>query len=131
MTPDMCTIAIFSCAPAANIVSAVARDLLVAQMKDISEQSGMRVSVSGVFLMAAGLGAVMALVATMVTRTSLAMPIGFALWGPISDLVGVDTAFVAAAIVSAAAKLGPVAVPEVRNLRRADVPPSQARQATT
>ena len=39
------------------------------------------------------------------------MPIGFALWGPISELVGVDTAFVAAAIVSAAAKIGPVLVP--------------------
>lgn len=43
------------------------------------EQSGMKVSVSGVFLMAAGLGVVMSFVATMVTRTSLAMPIGFAL----------------------------------------------------
>jgi len=42
------------------------------------EQSGMRVSVSGVFLMAAALGAVMALVATMATRTPMAMPIGFA-----------------------------------------------------
>jgi MFS family permease len=48
------------------------------------------------------------------------MPIGFALWGPISDLVGVDTAFVCAALVSAAAKVGPVAVPEVRRLRRAE-----------
>ena len=46
------------------------------------------------------------------------MPIGFALWGPISELVGVDTAFVAAAVVSAAAKIGPVLVPDVRNLRR-------------
>jgi tight adherence protein B len=43
------------------------------------EQSGMKVSVSGVFLMAAGLGVVMSFVATMVTRTSLAMPIGFAI----------------------------------------------------
>jgi tight adherence protein B len=43
------------------------------------EQSGMKVSVSGVFLVAAGLGVVMSFVATMVTRTSLAMPIGFAL----------------------------------------------------
>jgi tight adherence protein B len=43
------------------------------------EQSGMKVSVSGVFLMAAGLGVVMSFVATMVTRTSWAMPIGFAL----------------------------------------------------
>lgn len=43
------------------------------------EQSGMKVSVSGVFLAAAGLGVVMSFVATMVTRTSLAMPIGFAL----------------------------------------------------
>jgi MFS family permease len=54
------------------------------------------------------------------------MPIGFALWGPISDLVGLDTAFVAAALVSAAAKVGPVAVPEVRRLRRADATPSRA-----
>jgi MFS family permease len=53
------------------------------------------------------------------------MPIGFALWGPISDLVGVQTAFVAAAVVSAAAKLGPVAVPEVRHLRRAGASPPQ------
>ena len=43
------------------------------------EQSGMRVSLSGVFLMAAGLGVVMAMVATMVTRTPMAMPLGFAL----------------------------------------------------
>jgi len=42
------------------------------------EQSGMKVSISGVFLVAAGLGAVMALVATMVTRTPMAMPAGFA-----------------------------------------------------
>jgi len=53
------------------------------------------------------------------------MPIGFALWGPISDLVGVHTAFVAAALVFAATKLGPVAVAEVRNLRRADTSPSR------
>jgi MFS family permease len=59
------------------------------------------------------------------------MPIGFALWGPISELVGVDTAFVAAALVSAAAKVGPVAVREVRDLRRADAAPPRARQATT
>jgi MFS family permease len=59
------------------------------------------------------------------------MPIGFALWGPISDLVGVETAFVAAAVVSAAAKVGPVAVPEVRNMRRADAPRARASQATT
>ena len=59
------------------------------------------------------------------------MPIGFALWGPISDLVGVETAFVAAAVVSAAAKVGPVAVPEVRNMRRADLPRARASQATT
>jgi tight adherence protein B len=43
------------------------------------EQSGMTVSVSGVFLAAAALGVVMSFVATIVTRTSLAMPIGFAL----------------------------------------------------
>ena len=43
------------------------------------EQSGMKVSVSGVFLVAAGLGVVMSFVAIMVTRTSLAMPIGLPL----------------------------------------------------
>ena len=59
------------------------------------------------------------------------MPIGFALWGPISELVGVDTAFVAAAVVSAAAKIGPVAVPDVRNLRRVDARPSRVGRATT
>jgi len=57
------------------------------------------------------------------------MPIGFALWGPISDLVGVETAFVAAAVVSAAAKVGPVAVPEVRNMRRATEALTRVRQA--
>jgi MFS family permease len=56
------------------------------------------------------------------------MPIGFALWGPISELVGVHTAFVAAGLVFAATKLGPVAVPEVRNLRRADTSPSRERR---
>jgi MFS family permease len=59
------------------------------------------------------------------------MPIGFVLWGPISDLVGVDTAFVIAALLSAAAKIGPVLVPDVRNLRRADAAPSRATHATT
>jgi MFS family permease len=59
------------------------------------------------------------------------MPIGFALWGPISDLVGVDTALVAAALVSAGAKVGPVGVREVRDLRRADAAPQRATQATT
>ena len=59
------------------------------------------------------------------------MPIGFMLWGPISDLVGVETAFVVAALVSAVAKFGPVGVPEVRNLRRADAPPARASEATT
>ena len=59
------------------------------------------------------------------------MPIGFALWGPISELVGVDTAFLAAALVSAAAKVGPVAVPEVRNLRRSDGPVGQPTEAPT
>ena len=59
------------------------------------------------------------------------MPIGFALWGPISELVGVDTAFVAAAVVSAAAKIGPVLVPDVRNLRRVDARPSRVGRATT
>jgi MFS family permease len=58
------------------------------------------------------------------------MPIGFALWGPISDLVGVETAFVIAALVSAAAKLGPVLVPDVRNLRRADAVPRASQAAT-
>ena len=58
------------------------------------------------------------------------MPIGFALWGPISELVGVDTAFVAAALVSAAAKIGPVLVPEVRNLR-GDARPPRVGRATT
>ena len=43
------------------------------------EQSGMKVSLSGVCLMAAGLGVVMALVVTMVTRTPMAMPAGFAI----------------------------------------------------
>ncbi|HEX5583576.1 MFS transporter [Gaiella sp.] len=58
------------------------------------------------------------------------MPIGFALWGPISGLVGVETAFVIAALVSAAAKLGPVLVPDVRNLRRADAVPRASQAAT-
>jgi MFS family permease len=54
------------------------------------------------------------------------MPIGFALWGPISDWVGVDTAFVGAAIVVIATKLAIVAVPDVRNLRLADPVPARA-----
>jgi len=58
------------------------------------------------------------------------MPLGYALWGPISDLVGVDTALVAAALVFAGTKVGPVAVREVRDLRRADVaPPGATRTA--
>jgi MFS family permease len=50
------------------------------------------------------------------------MPIGFAVWGPLSEWIGLDTTLVAAAVIVAATKLALLLVPEVRNLRRADTP---------
>jgi hypothetical protein len=58
------------------------------------------------------------------------MPIGFAIWGPLSEWIGVDAAFVGAASVVIVTKLAVVAVPGVRNLRRLDAPPRMSRAAT-
>lgn len=50
------------------------------------------------------------------------MPLGFTLAGPLADAIGLDTTLIAAAILSAAANLGVLLVPGVRNLRRMDEP---------
>jgi MFS family permease len=46
------------------------------------------------------------------------MPIGFAVWGPISESVGLDTTLVAAAAVVAGTKLQLLLVPEIRHMTR-------------
>lgn len=50
------------------------------------------------------------------------MPLGYTLAGPLADTIGLDTTLIAAAILSAAANLGVLLVPSVRNLRRLDQP---------
>lgn len=46
------------------------------------------------------------------------MPLGFALWGPLAEWIGIDTTLVLAAVTIVAAKTAVVLVPEVRNMRR-------------
>jgi MFS family permease len=46
------------------------------------------------------------------------MPIGYALWGPVSERVGLETTLVAAAVVVGASKIALFFVPEIRQLRR-------------
>lgn len=46
------------------------------------------------------------------------MPVGFAVWGPISDWVGLDTTLVVAAAVVAGTKLALLFVPEIRRMGR-------------
>jgi hypothetical protein len=48
------------------------------------------------------------------------MPIGFAVWGPLSEWIGMNAAFTSAAAVAILTRLLVIAVPDVRNLRRAD-----------
>jgi MFS family permease len=45
------------------------------------------------------------------------MPLGFAIWGPLAEWIGVDTTLVLAAATIVAAKLAVLLVPEVRDLR--------------
>jgi predicted MFS family arabinose efflux permease len=49
------------------------------------------------------------------------MPIGFAVWGPLSDWIGLDTTLIAAATVVAATKLRLLLVPEIRQLRHPEL----------
>jgi MFS family permease len=46
------------------------------------------------------------------------MPIGFAIWGPLSDWIGVDETLVLAAALIVLTKLAVALVPEVRGMRR-------------
>ena len=46
------------------------------------------------------------------------MPLGFALWGPISDWIGVDATLLLSVAIIVASKLGVMLVPEVRAMRR-------------
>jgi MFS family permease len=48
------------------------------------------------------------------------MPLGFALWGPLSEWIGVDETLLLAACTIAAAKLLVALVPDVRSMRRVD-----------
>lgn len=52
----------------------------------------------------------------------IAMPLGYAVAGPISDAVGVTTTLLAAAALSAVALATALAMPSVRELRRLDLP---------
>jgi MFS family permease len=54
------------------------------------------------------------------------MPIGFAVWGPLSEWIGLDTTLVIAAAVIVATKLVVALVPEVRALRGAPEQPAAA-----
>ena len=45
------------------------------------------------------------------------MPLGFALWGPISDWIGVDATLLLSVAIIVASKLGVMLVPEVRAMR--------------
>jgi MFS family permease len=56
------------------------------------------------------------------------MPLGFALWGPLSEWIGVDTTLVLAAGTIAAAKLAVVLVPDVRRMPRPEPPELPAGQ---
>ena len=52
----------------------------------------------------------------------IAMPLGYAVAGPISDAVGVTTTLLAAAALSAVSLATALAMPSVRELRRLDLP---------
>jgi hypothetical protein len=54
------------------------------------------------------------------------IPVGLALAGPISGVVGVQATIVGAGAVVAAATLAALSVPSVRNLRRLDVADTDA-----
>ena len=45
------------------------------------------------------------------------MPLGFALWGPISDWIGVDATLLLSVAIIVASKLGVMLMPEVRAMR--------------
>jgi MFS transporter len=49
------------------------------------------------------------------------MPIGYAVWGPLSEWIGLDTTLIAAVTVVAATKLSLLLVPEIRQLRHPEV----------
>ena len=57
------------------------------------------------------------------------MPLGFALWGPLSEWIGVDETLLLAAGTIAAAKLLVSLVPEVRSMRRPDDAEREAEPA--
>ena len=48
------------------------------------------------------------------------MPLGFALWGPLSEWIGIDTTLLLAAGTIVVAKTAVVLVPEVRGMRRVE-----------
>ena len=51
------------------------------------------------------------------------MPIGFALAGPVSTLIGVDETLIGAAVLMVVSSVAVLAVPSVRALRRRDLTP--------
>ena len=55
------------------------------------------------------------------------MPVGYAVAGPAAEWLGVDATLVLAAALGAAANVGILAVPSVRNLQRPDVERRPAR----
>jgi hypothetical protein len=56
-------------------------------------------------------------------------PLGYAFAGPAAERFGLETTLLVAAGVAAAASVGILAVPAVRNLRRAAAAPEPARAA--
>jgi MFS family permease len=57
------------------------------------------------------------------------MPLGFALWGPLSEWIGLDTTLLLAAATIVFAKVGVALVPEVRGMRRPEPAELRADQA--
>ncbi len=55
------------------------------------------------------------------------MPLGFAIWGPLSEWIGVDETLVLAATTIVLAKLAVVLVPEVREMRQPALPAAVER----
>jgi MFS family permease len=57
------------------------------------------------------------------------MPLGFALWGPISEWIGVEATLLLALAVILASKLGVMLVPEVRTMRRHEAAATDSRES--
>jgi MFS family permease len=62
--------------------------------------------------------------------TLVFMPLGFALWGPISDWIGVEATLLLSVAVIIASKLGVMLIPEVRAMRWHEAPAAPTGEST-